>query len=223
MKTLALDTATAAASVAVVEDGKMLGVMTLNLKKPHSQKIMVVMKDLLDQLELKMSDIDLFAAAHGPGSFTGLRVGIAAVKGFADSMQKPAVGVSTLEAMALPFLNYGTLVCPLIDARREQAYYAVYKRSTTTEEIYKPDCQNIKNIICQLAVLNKKVIFTGDCLNQHKEYIVSQLGDNAVFADELYCVNSAVAVGYIAEKNYLYKQENGIAPDYVLKAYTGND
>ena len=95
MKTLALDTATAAASVAVVEDGKMLGVMTLNLKKPHSQKIMAVMKDLLDQLELKMSDIDLFAAAHGPGSFTGLRVGIAAVKGFADSMNKPAAGVST--------------------------------------------------------------------------------------------------------------------------------
>ncbi len=223
MKTLALDTATAAASVAVVEDGKMLGVMTLNLKKPHSQKIMVVMKDLLDQLELKMSDIDLFAAAHGPGSFTGLRVGIAAVKGFADSMNKPAVGVSTLEAMALPFLNYGILVCPLIDARREQAYYAVYKKSAQTEEIYKPDCQNIKNIICQLAVLNKKVLFTGDCINQHREYIVSQLGENAIFADELYCVNSAVAVGYIAEKNYLYKNEKGIAPDYVLKAYTGND
>ena len=223
MKTLALDTATAAASVAVIEDGKMLGVMTLNLKKPHSQKIMVVMEDLLKQLELKISDIDLFAAAHGPGSFTGLRVGIAAIKGFADSMSKPAVGVSTLEAMALPFLNYGTLVCPMIDARRDQAYYAVYKKNVQTEEIYKPDCQNIKNIICQLAVLNKPVVFTGDCIGQHREYILSQMGDNAIFADELYCVNSAVAVGYIAEKKYLYKKESGIAPDYVLKAYTGND
>jgi len=223
LKTLALDTATAAASVAVIEDGKMLGVMTLNLKKPHSQKIMVVMEDLLKQLELKISDIDLFAAAHGPGSFTGLRVGIAAIKGFADSMSKPAVGVSTLEAMALPFLNYGTLVCPMIDARRDQAYYAVYKKNVQTEEIYKPDCQNIKNIICQLAVLNKPVVFTGACLGQHREYILSQMGDNAIFADELYCVNSAVAVGYIAEKKYLYKKESGIAPDYVLKAYTGND
>lgn len=223
MRTLAFDTATAAASVAVIENGKMLGVMTLNLKKPHSQKIMVVAESLLKQLDLSVNDIDLFAAAHGPGSFTGLRVGIAAVKGFADSTQKPAIGVSTLEAMAYPYLIYGDLVCPLIDARRDQAYYAVYKKGAQTEEIYKPDCQNIKNIICQLAVLNKKVIFTGDCVYAHKDYIVSQLGSNAIFADELYCVNSAVAVGYIAEKRYLYKNEKGISPDYVLKAYTGND
>lgn len=223
MKTLAFDTATAAASVAVVEDGKMLGVMTLNLKKPHSQKIMVVAQKLLEQLELSVRDIDLFAAAHGPGSFTGLRVGIAAVKGFADSLKKPAVGVSTLQAMAYPYLMYKELVCPLIDARRDQAYYAVYKKGDVTEEIYKADCQNIKNIICQLAVLNKKVIFTGDCVYKHKDYIISQLGENAMFADELYCVNSAVAVGYIAEKSYLHKNKKDITPDYVLKAYTGND
>lgn len=223
MKTLAFDTATAAASVAVIEDSKMLGVMTLNLKKPHSQKIMSVAQKLLEQLDLSLGDIDLFAAAHGPGSFTGLRVGIAAVKGFADSLNKPAIGISTLEAMAYPYLMYSELVCPLIDARRDQVYYAVYKKNTQTEEIYKPDCQNIKNVICQLAVLNKKVVFTGDCVYKHKDYIVSQLGSNAIFADELYCVNSAVAVGYIAEKRYLYKNENGISPDYVLKAYTGND
>lgn len=223
MKTLAFDTATSAASVAVIEDGKMLGVMTLNLKKPHSQKIMSVANCLLEQLELSVSDIDLFAAAHGPGSFTGLRVGIAAVKGFADSLGKPSVGVSTLEAMAFPHLMYKELVCPLIDARRDQAYYAVYKKGTVTEEIYKPDCQNIKNILCKLAVLNKKVIFTGDCVYKHKDLIVAELGENAMFADELYCVNSAVAVGYIAEKLFLHKNKKDITPDYVLKAYTGND
>lgn len=224
MKTLAIDTSATAATAAVIEDGTLIGTTTLNLKKPHSQKIMPVIEELLKLLELEPADIDLFAAAHGPGSFTGLRIGVAAMKGFSDALSKPAVGVSTVEAMALPFFDSGCLICPMLDARREQVYYGVYKNNGELDTIMEPDCSDINNLLSRLACLNKKVLFTGDCVHKYSEYIKKHLGDNGVLTPPAYCVNNAVNVALLAEKMYNKKNNLSLSPDYILKAYiSGQD
>ena len=219
MKTLAIDTSGTAATAAVTEDGMLVGTTTLNLKKPHSQKIMPVIEELLKLLELDISDIDLFAAAHGPGSFTGLRIGVAAIKGFSDALSKPAVGVSTVEAMALPFFDSDCLICPILDARREQVYYGVYRHNGGLDTIMEPDCSDINNLLSRLACLNKKVLFTGDCVQKYEEYIKKQLGGNAVLTPPSYCVNNAVNVALLAEKMYKEKNNLPLNPEYILRAY----
>ena len=162
MKTLAIDTSSKAATVAVIEDKKLLGVYTLNLSTPHSQISMVLIEELLNRLNLTAKDIDLFAAAQGPGSFTGLRVGIATIKGLADGAGKPSVGVSTLQAMAHKFSLCDSYVCPILDARRNQVYYALYKNG---EEILSPDMCDINILLSKLSCFDKKFIFTGDCID----------------------------------------------------------
>ena len=216
MRTLATDTSSKAATVAVTEDGNLLGVFTLNLSTPHSQISMVLIEELLKKLNLTAKDIDIFAAAQGPGSFTGLRVGIATIKGLADGAGKDAVGVSTLEAMAFKFNYFDGYVCPLLDARRNQVYYSLYKNS---EEILPADMCDINILLSKLSCFDKKIIFTGDCIDKHKELIKETLKDNAVFPAEIYNASDAASVAYLAEKLYLNKQNKPIAPDYLVKAY----
>ena len=216
MKTLAIDTSSKAATVAVIEDKKLLGVYTLNLSTPHSQISMVLIEELLNRLNLTAKDIDLFAAAQGPGSFTGLRVGIATIKGLADGAEKPSVGVSTLQAMAHKFSLCDSYVCPILDARRNQVYYALYKNG---EEILSPDMCDINILLSKLSCFDKKIIFTGDCIDKHKALISETLKDNSIFPPEIYDVSDAAAVAYLAEKLYLNKQNKPIAPEYLVKAY----
>ena len=216
MRTLATDTSSKAATVAVTEDGNLLGVFTLNLSTPHSQISMVLIEELLKKLNLTAKDIDVFAAAQGPGSFTGLRVGIATIKGLADGAGKDAVGVSTLEAMAFKFNYFDGYVCPLLDARRNQVYYSLYKNG---EEILPADMCDINILLSKLSCFDKKIIFTGDCIDKHKELIKETLKDNAVFPAEIYNASDAASVAYLAEKLYLNKNNKPIAPDYLVKAY----
>ena len=216
MRTLATDTSSKAATVAVTQDGSLSGVFTLNLATPHSQISMVLIEELLNKLGLTAKDIDLFAAAQGPGSFTGLRVGIATIKGLADGANKPAVGVSTLEAMAFKFKHFDGYICPILDARRNQVYYALYKNG---EEVLPPDMCDINILLSKLSCFDKRIIFTGDCLDKHKDLIKQTLNENVVFPADIYNTTDAAAVAYLAEKLYLNKQNKPIAPDYLVKAY----
>ena len=127
MKILSVDTSSNVASVAITDDEKLICEITVNTKKTHSQTIMPMIDSALKQSELEISDIDLIASANGPGSFTGLRIGVSAVKGLAHAAKIPVVGVSILEAMAynLPFCEY--VISPIMDARRQQVYNAVYE------------------------------------------------------------------------------------------------
>ncbi len=217
MKVLAIDTCTASATVAISENGNLLGTTTLCLKRSHSQIIMVLIEELLNKLELTPKDIDLYAAAKGPGSFTGIRVGIAAIKGLADGTGKPSFGVSTLKAMALPFTSSDALICSIIDARREQVYYGVYDNNLC--DIEKEYILKINELCEKLKVYNKKIIFTGDCVEKHKEIIKNILGENAVFTNNIYNFNNAVNVTALAEEQYNKNPVSGIEPEYILKSY----
>ncbi len=127
MHILAFETSAKAASVALLTGGTLLGESYQNTGLTHSQTLMVLAQDLLTQCGKAVSDIDAVAVAEGPGSFTGVRIGVAAAKGFAWGRELPCYGVSTLEAMALSLGVWEGIVCPVMDARRSQVYNALFR------------------------------------------------------------------------------------------------
>ena len=127
MLILAFETSAKAASVALLEDGKLLGESYQNTGLTHSQTLMVMAEDLLKQCGKTPADVTHVAVAAGPGSFTGVRIGVAAAKGFAWGRQLPLCGVSTLEAMALTLGVWEGTVCSVMDARRSQVYNALFR------------------------------------------------------------------------------------------------
>ena len=126
MKILAFETSAKAASVAITDNGKLLGESYQNTGLTHSQTLMVMAEDLLKACNLSVKDVEAVAVAAGPGSFTGIRIGVAAAKGFAWGAELPCYGVSTLEAMARNLGIWNGYVVPAMDARRSQVYTAVF-------------------------------------------------------------------------------------------------
>ena len=126
MKILAFETSAKAASVALTQEGKLLGESYQNTGLTHSQTLMVMAQDLLRQCGVAISQLDAVAVANGPGSFTGVRIGVAAAKGLAWGAELPCVGVSTLSAMAAGLGVWQGYVCPVMDARRSQVYNALF-------------------------------------------------------------------------------------------------
>ena len=198
MRVLAIDTASNVASAAVVEDGVLLGERVLNYKKTHSQKIMPMVSELLEELELKAADIDIFAAANGPGSFTGLRIGVATVKALAHAVNKPVVGVSTLAGLAynLPYCEH--IIVPIMDARRNRVYTASYiwdedgfKELSPDEVIEIEECaDSCGNLL--------ETVFVGDGVSVHRDYLKERLGDSAHFAPAPAMLQRASSIAMIA-------------------------
>ena len=126
MKILSVDSSAVAASVSVTEDAALLGEYTLLNGNTHSETLLPMVENLLNALSLSVNDIDLFACSVGPGSFTGVRIGTATVKGLAFASGKPCVGVSTLSALAYNLVGHKGLICPVMNARRSQVYTALF-------------------------------------------------------------------------------------------------
>lgn len=129
MLILAIDTATPSGSVAVLRDDRFLGVISTSVDETYSSRLFRQLEFLLAELRLEMSQFDVFGVAAGPGSFTGLRVGLAAVKGWAEVFRKPIVAVSGLEAVAVQARSNEELIAPVLDARRGQIYAAIFRRA----------------------------------------------------------------------------------------------
>ncbi len=127
MKILALDSTAEVSSVAVCEDGKLISEVTINTGNTHSQTLLPAVEQALKIAELSVSDIDIFACSTGPGSFTGVRIGTATIKGLAYGKNKPCVSVSTLEALARNLSDRCGLICPVMNARRNQVYNALFE------------------------------------------------------------------------------------------------
>ena len=127
MLILAFESSARPASVALLRDGQLLSQYSQCSQLTHSRTLLPMAEDMLKNAELTLDDVDLFAVAHGPGSFTGIRIGVSTVKGLAWASDKPCVGVSTLEAMAWHGLAAGGLICPVMDARRSQVYNALFE------------------------------------------------------------------------------------------------
>lgn len=140
MLILALDTSSPAGSVAILRDEKVIGVVSTWAEETYSARMFRHLEFLLRELTLELKQFDLFAVAAGPGSFTGLRVGLTAAKGWAEVYKKPAAGVSGLEAIAAQAQSDASLLIPVMDARRGQIYFGLYRRSGKTLALDGEEC-----------------------------------------------------------------------------------
>ena len=166
MLILAFETSAKAASVALLEDGKLLGESYQNTGLTHSQTLMLMAEQLLSQCGKTVADVTAAAVAAGPGSFTGVRIGVAAAKGFAWGREIPCYGVSTLEAMALSLGVYQGYVCPCMDARRSQVYNAVfYVNRGALERLSEDRAISLAELGEELKSLNEPIFLVGDGSN----------------------------------------------------------
>lgn len=222
MKVLAVDTSSIVASVAVLDDNKLIGEYTVNHKRTHSETLLPMIKELLNACELKTKDIDIFAASIGPGSFTGLRIGVATIKALAHSVDKPVVGIPTIDALAYN-LNYcSNLIVPIMDARRDRVYTGMYKWSDNKFEVIKAqDVIEIETLLDELQDREEAIIFNGDGCDVYREIITKKLDSKAVFAPS--CVNmpKASSVAQLAfkkaQKNELQSYYD-LVPEYLRKS-----
>jgi tRNA threonylcarbamoyladenosine biosynthesis protein TsaB len=149
--------------VALTENGKLLGESYQNTGLTHSQTLMVMAEDLLKQCGFTTRDLDAVAVAAGPGSFTGVRIGVAAAKGLAWGLEKPCYGVSTLESMALGLGAFDGTVCPVMDARRSQVYNALFEANggqlTRLEE---DRAISLEELAAQLQTARQPIFLVGD-------------------------------------------------------------
>ena len=211
MRVLAIDTATDAATVAVVEDNIVVGEYVINHKKTHSQKIMVMIDRVLTDLELKVSDIDVFAVATGPGSFTGLRIGVATIKALAHSHNKPTVGVNTLYALAYNICDSNKVIVPIMDARRGQVFNAAYKwNNGVLETVVEPNACDIHE--CIERVSGYDTIFTGDGVNVHCDLLKTEVAPVHLRMSKASAV--CVCAYQMAERGCL-SDYNSLVPEYL--------
>ena len=166
MLILAFETSAKAASVALLEDGKLLGESYQNTGLTHSQTLMVMAEDMLSQCGKTVEDVTAAAVAAGPGSFTGVRIGVAAAKGFAWGREIPCYGVSTLEAMALSLGAYQGYICPCMDARRSQVYNALfYVNQGVPERVSEDRAISLAELGTELKSLKGPIFLVGDGSN----------------------------------------------------------
>lgn len=161
MKILAIDSSAVSASVAVCEDEEILASEFINNGLTHSQTLMPMVKNVLEQSGTKASDIDLFAVTNGPGSFTGVRIGVAAIKGLAFSEDKKCIGISTLEAIAANVEDDDVIVISCMDARRNQLYTATFE-SVTLKRLTPDEAVAAISLADRINSYSKKVCLVGD-------------------------------------------------------------
>ena len=210
MNILAIDTASVAASVAISENGRLLCELFSDTGLTHSQTIMPMVDQALSMAGKKLSSMDRLAVTIGPGSFTGLRIGIGTVKGLAMGADLPVVGVSTLKVIAHNALPTPYLIAPIMDARRNQVYNALY-RGENLEEIMPPRALGIDELVREL---HEPTVFVGDGVAPHRAYLMEALGENALFVPKTRILTRASSCGALAETMDAI-DAGALAPSYI--------
>ena len=197
MKILAIESAALVASAALAEEGSLLAELSLNTKLTHSQTLLPLISELFARTGLSGEDLDAIAVSAGPGSFTGLRIGAATAKGLARAWDKPLVPVCTLDAMAYGFWGCRYLICPIMDARRDQVYTRLYQASETgaPTPLEEPGAMSIRERTDSLLQRQQTVVFTGDGVPVFKDVIREAMQDLALFAPPHISRQRAGAVG----------------------------
>ena len=158
MRILGIESASLVASVAIVTDDVITAEYTVNQKKTHSQTLLPMIDEIVKMLEVPLESIDAIAVSGGPGSFTGLRIGSATAKGLGLALGKPLIHVPTLDATAYNLYGAGALICPIMDARRNQVYTGVYRFREEFEILREQDAMDMGELLEVLNGLGEPVI-----------------------------------------------------------------
>ncbi|MCF6139521.1 tRNA (adenosine(37)-N6)-threonylcarbamoyltransferase complex dimerization subunit type 1 TsaB [Pseudalkalibacillus berkeleyi] len=182
MKALAIDTSNLVMGVSVIVDDRIVGELTTNMKKNHSVRLMPAIENLLQEVDVKPNELDKIIVAKGPGSYTGVRIGVSVAKTMAWSLNIPVTGVSSLEVVARNGKYFDGLVCPLFDGRRGQIYTGLYGNIDGVFQMVQEE--RIIQLTDWIDILKedaKRVLFLGNDLPLHQEKIVELMGDKAIF------------------------------------------
>lgn len=200
MKILAIDSTSRYSSVALLEEDKLLGHTFLDSGNTHSETLLPTIIDLLQFNHLHSDDIDLFATSAGPGSFTGVRIGVSILKGLASGKGTPCIGVSTLEALAenLPYTD--GILCPVMDARRNQVYNALFRRTESgLERLCEDRLITLKDLDGELAAKGEKIYLCGDGYELAKRVLTTSTETTPA----LLVPQNAVSIAHLAKVIYL--------------------
>ncbi|MCL2812837.1 MAG: tRNA (adenosine(37)-N6)-threonylcarbamoyltransferase complex dimerization subunit type 1 TsaB [Clostridia bacterium] len=194
---LAVDTSGPTVGVALLEGDRLLFECSLTHKRTHSVWLMPAIEQALSQTERQIEDIDLFAAVVGPGSFTGVRIGVTTVKSLAQAMGKPCIGVNALEALAAGTGDFSGAVCPLLDARAGQVYAAAFEAGC---RLLADAALPLPDFLEQAAGLAMPLLFVGDGAPTYAEAILERFGDKARMAPAHLCGLRAGAAAVLAQQ-----------------------
>lgn len=195
MLILAIESSAKAASVALMRDGCVIGQYSQCSGLTHSRTLLPMLEDMLRNTETKLCDVELIAVAQGPGSFTGIRIGVSTVKGLAWAAEKKCVGVSTLGAMAWHGVSAGGIVCPVMDARRSQVYNALFEiKDGEPQRLCADRAISLEELSDELRALGREVLLVGDGAKISFDYL-SKAGISCRMAPENLVHQSAWGVG----------------------------
>jgi len=239
MKILAIETSTMLGGVTVMDDlSGLIAEVRLNVKSTHSERLMTEVDHVMEKAGLKISDIDVFAVAIGPGSFTGLRIGLSTVKGFSYSTGKPIVSLPTLEALAWNFPYCRHPVCTMLDARKKEIYAALFKwdkedflrligevsiKVDILLEKIKKDNRLLPSFTKGLlgGLSDEEIIFTGEGALLYKDKIINIMGEKAIFAPPDKMVPSPANIAHLGikkAKNGEFSEPVSLVPIYIRRS-----
>ena len=219
MKILALDTATQSCSVAIVDDGLLLAELTRANVKTHARHVMDLIENVCRAADLKAQKVDGFAVTIGPGSFTGLRIGVSTIKGLAFSLAKPVAGVSSLDALAWQCAQSAYLICPLLDARKKEVYACRYRFENN--ELKKEIPETVVTPDEAVSGIREPSIFVGNAAQMYQEKISAELGNLAHFATHGQHTIRASSIAWLSMNGLYRKQTEDIAllvPHYIRRS-----
>ena len=181
---LAIDTSGPVAGCAVLSGGRIVHLAAMNHGLTHSETIMPAVDEALSAAGLRCGDMDVFAAVAGPGSFTGVRIGVCAAKGLAHAVGRPCAAVHALEALAMNFYGFDGLCCPILDARRGQVYCAAFAMAGGMPARALEDAAQPLGEFLERLPGDRRLVFVGDDVAAHGEAIRAALGGRALIAPE---------------------------------------
>lgn len=225
MKILSIDTSSKVCSVAILEDKNLIAERQIDDEKTHSQKLMPLIDLILKESNLTLNDFDLLSCCAGPGSFTGVRIGVSTVKAFNDVYSIPISSVSSLESLAyntLEFDNNTNLICSIIDAKNDNVYYGIFEKKDNSFPQLKDLCaKNINEMIEDLhEYKNSPLLFIGDGSKVHKKILLENF-PLCTFSEDKYDIQTSLSVGKAGFDHYkqgLYGDSNFITPLYLRKS-----
>lgn len=222
MKILGIDSSGMVAGVAIIDENITIAEYCVNHRKTHSETLLPMLDEIVTMTETDLSDIAAIAIAAGPGSFTGLRIGSATAKGLGMAIEKPIVAVPTCHALAYNLWGTDSIVCPIMDARRNQVYTGIYEfQAGKLKVIMDQDALDIHELVGKLNKLDRKVIFLGDGVPVFADIIQCEITTGYEFAPanlNRQRAASVAALGMEMFRDGLFEDADNHSPIYLRKS-----
>ena len=222
MKILGIDTSAKFCNLGLIEDEDILIEYTINgLRKKHSSILVPAIKNLLKTIDLKIEEINGIAVSMGPGSFTGLRIGLCVAKGLCYTRSLPLLGIPTLDAMAFPFKEIPYLICPVLESKKDEIYDVVFRGGVSLHRVMDYKCEDIQSLLARLSPLKEKIIFSGDGIKKYRDIIKNKIGKNALFIDSQLNFPVAASIAFLGLNKLKKGEEDNVStlsPFYLRKS-----